>query len=54
MFQANFLQGHKVLSQFTATFIHCSIGPLQTDRYEWENEMRHTGVGQRETGEVEK
>lgn len=32
MFQSNFLQSHKVISQFTATFIHCSIGPLQTDR----------------------
>lgn len=32
MFQANFLQSYEVISQLTATFIHCSVGPLQTDR----------------------
>lgn len=32
MFQADFLQRYKVIGQLTATFVHGSIGALQTGR----------------------
>jgi len=48
MFQSNLLQGHQVLGQFTATFIHGSVGPLQRDR-ERVRQVRRTG-GKRQVG----